>query len=68
MSLEAMDAIALAEEKARRIKTAAVQNAKNAVQNAQETGKIVVAAADAKAEEEIHAAQERAEARQSRTD
>lgn len=54
MSLEAMDAIALAEEKARRIKTAAVQNAKNAVQNAQETGKIVVAAADAKAEEEIH--------------
>lgn len=53
MSLEALDTIALAEEKARQIKAAAAAEAKKAVQEAEEAVKLMIAAANGKAEAEI---------------
>ena len=53
MSLEALDTIALAEEKARQIRAAAQAEAKKAIQEAQDTVAIILAAADGKAEAEI---------------
>lgn len=53
MSLEAMDAIALAEEKARQIKLSAAQDAKKSIQQAQDAAKIAIAAAEGKADAEV---------------
>ena len=53
MSLEALDTIALAEEKARQIRAAAQAEAKRAVQEAEDTVTVMMAAADGKAESEI---------------
>ena len=53
MSLEALDTIALAEEKARQIRAAAQAEAKKTVQEAEEAVKVMAAAADGKAEAEI---------------
>ncbi len=53
MSLEALDTIALAEEKARQIKAAAQADAKRSVQEAEEAVKAMIDAANAKAETEI---------------
>jgi len=53
MSLEAMDAIALAEEKARQIKAGAAQDAKKALKEAEQALQIALGAAEARAEEEL---------------
>ena len=53
MSLEALDTIALAEEKARQIRAAAQAEAKRALQEAEDTVTVMMAAADGKAEAEI---------------
>ena len=53
MSLEALDTIALAEEKARQIRAAAQAEAKKSVQEAEDAVKLMIAAADGKAEGEI---------------
>ena len=53
MSLEALDTIALAEEKARQIRAAAQAEARKAVEDAQAAVKVAMAAADGKAEAEI---------------
>ena len=53
MSLEALDTIALAEEKARQIRAAAQAEARKSVEEAEAAVKVAVAAADAKAEGEI---------------
>ena len=53
MSLEALDTIALAEEKARQIRAAAQAEAKKSVQEAEDAVKVMFAAADGKAEAEI---------------
>ena len=53
MSLEAMDAIALAEEKARQIRAGAVREAKKALEEAEQASKIAMMAAEAKADGEI---------------
>lgn len=61
MSLEAMDAIALAEEKARQIRAAAAQEAKKALLEAEQASKIALAAAEAKADGEIRDLMRRAD-------
>ncbi len=61
MSLEAMDAIALAEEKARQTKLAAAQDAKKTLQIARDAADIARAAAEAKADEELKQLQRRAD-------
>lgn len=61
MSLEAMDAIALAEEKARQIKQSAAQDAKRALRETQDEAKVMLAAAEAKADEELKQLQRRAD-------
>ncbi|MCD7749435.1 MAG: hypothetical protein LUH42_05245 [Oscillospiraceae bacterium] len=53
MSLEALDTIALAEEKARQIRAAAVTEAKKTVQEAEDAVTVMIAAADGKAEDEL---------------
>ena len=53
MSLEALDNIALAEEKARQIRAAAQAEAKRSVQEATEAVQAAIAAADEKASAEI---------------
>lgn len=53
MSLEALDTIALAEEKARQIRAAAVTEAKRSVQEAEDAVTVMIAAADGKAEDEL---------------
>lgn len=53
MSLEALDTIALAEEKARQIRAAAGTEAKKALREAQDTAVVMIAAAEGKAEDEI---------------
>ena len=52
MSMEALDAIALAEEKARQTKTAAQQDAARSVEQARLLGEAALAAAEAKAADE----------------
>lgn len=61
MSLEAMDAIALAEEKARQIKLSAAQDAKKALQAARDAAQIALAAAEAKADAEVKELQRKAD-------
>lgn len=61
MSLEAMDAIALAEEKARQIRAAAAQEAKKALKEAEQASGIAMAAAEAKADGEIRDLMRRAD-------
>ena len=53
MSLEALDTIALAEEKARQIRAAAQAEAKKALREAEDAVTVMMAAADGKAEAEI---------------
>lgn len=53
MSLEALDAITLAEEKARQIRAAAASDAKRAEQEAADATELLYAAAKAKAVEEL---------------
>ena len=53
MSLEALDTIALAEEKARQIKAAAAADAKKSVQEATEAVQLMIATANGKAQAEI---------------
>ena len=53
MSLEALDTIATAEEKARQIRAAAQAEAKRSVEKAEEAVKAAVAAANGKAESEV---------------
>ncbi len=53
MSLEALDTIALAEEKARQIRAAAGTEAKKSLREAEEAVAVMIAAADGKAEAEI---------------
>jgi vacuolar-type H+-ATPase subunit H len=53
MSLEALDTIALAEEKARQIRAAAATEANKTLREAQEAVTVMVAAAEGKADEEI---------------
>lgn len=53
MSLEALDTIALAEEKARQIRAAAGTEAKKALQEAEKDAAAAVEAANAKADDEI---------------
>ena len=53
MSLEALDTIALAEEKARQIRAAAAAEAKRTIQEAEQVVTVMMAAADGKAEGEI---------------
>lgn len=53
MALEALEAIALAEEKARQIRAAAAQDAKKALKEAEQAAQIALAAAQARAEDEI---------------
>ena len=53
MSLEALDTIALAEEKARQIRLAAQAEAKKDLQEAEEAVQMMIAAANSKAEGEI---------------
>ena len=53
MSLEAMDRIALAEEKARQIRAAALQEANRILDNANAEGKAAVEAAENRARAEI---------------
>jgi len=64
MALEAMESIAVAEEKARQIKQIAAQDAKKALREAEQAAQIVLAAADAKADSEVkvlkHKADEKA--------
>ena len=52
MSMEALDAIALAEEKARQTKAAAQQDAARSVEQARLLGEAALAAAEAKAADE----------------
>ena len=61
MALEAMDAIAVAEEKARQIKLVAAQDGKKALQEAERAAQIVLAAAEAKADAEVKALQHKAD-------
>ncbi len=61
MSLEALDAIALAEEKARQIRAAAEQEAGKLLQQAQAAGDIAVTAARARAESEVKELMRRAD-------
>jgi vacuolar-type H+-ATPase subunit H len=64
MSLEALDTIALAEEKARQIRAAASTEANKTLREAQEAVTVMVAAAEGQAEKEIrqltHKADEKA--------
>lgn len=64
MSLEALDTIALAEEKARQIRAAAATEAKKKVQEAENAVALMIAGAEGKAEAEIrdltHKADEKA--------
>lgn len=53
MSLEALDTIALAEEKARQIRAAADTEAKKILRQAEDEVTVMVAAAEGKAESEI---------------
>ena len=53
MSLEALDTIALAEEKARQIRAAAQAEAKKAIQEAETAVTVIIAAADGKADAEV---------------
>lgn len=53
MSLEALDTIALAEEKARQIRAAAGTEANKILRQAEEDVTVMVAAAEGKAEDEI---------------
>ena len=53
MSMEILETVALAEEKARQIRAAAAAEAKKAVAAAGEAAALVMAAAEARAEEEI---------------
>jgi vacuolar-type H+-ATPase subunit H len=53
MSLEALDTIALAEEKARQIRAAATTEASKTLREAQEAVTVMVAAAEGKADAEI---------------
>lgn len=61
MSLEAMDAIALAEEKARQIKLSAAQDAKKSLQAAEAAAQIALQAAEAKADAEVKELQRKAD-------
>lgn len=61
MALEAMDAIAVAEEKARQIKLVAAQDSKKALREAEQAAQVVLAAAEAKADAEIKALQHKAD-------
>ena len=53
MSLEALDTIALAEEKARQIRAAAGTESKKSLKEAEDAVTVMLAAADGKAEAEI---------------
>ena len=53
MSLEALDTIALAEEKARQIRAAAGTEAKKTLKEAEDTVTVMIAAAEGKADAEI---------------
>lgn len=53
MPMEAMEAIALAEEKARQIRAAAVLDAKKAVREAEQAAEMLLAAAENRAAEEL---------------
>lgn len=53
MSLEALDTIALAEEKARQIRAAAGTEANRLLREAEDAVTVMIAAAESKAEEEI---------------
>lgn len=53
MSMEALDTIALAEEKARQIRAAAAAEARKAVQEAEDAVTVMIAAADGKADAEL---------------
>ena len=53
MSMEALDAIALAEEKARQIRAAAEQEAKKLLEQTKAAGEIAVATAESRAENEV---------------
>ncbi len=61
MSLEALDAIALAEEKARQIRAAAEQEAGKLLEQAKAAGEIAVAAAEARADSEVKELMRRAD-------
>lgn len=61
MSLEALETISLAEEKARQIRAAAAAEAKKAVQEAEEAVILMVAAAEGKADGEIRELTRRAD-------
>ena len=53
MSMEILETVALAEEKARQVRAAAAAEAKRAAEAAREAAELVVAAAEGKAEGEI---------------